>query len=83
MLGLKTTSRIEAGSFLAWLITAEYVVFSAFLPVVTSVCEASQTSAAMTISGKSALRKKRLTGFLVRRVAAESWAAVTPIRGWT
>jgi hypothetical protein len=39
--------------------TSPYDAFSLFFPCPESVCTASQTSAAMTISGKSALRKKR------------------------
>src|SRR2546423_13373919 len=39
--------------------TSPYVAFSVLRPWLDSVWTASQTRAAMTISGKSALRKKR------------------------
>src|SRR5437764_10120664 len=51
--------------------TCAVVSFVTFGPWLPSVCKASQTSAAMMISGKSALRKKRFT-WLSQRVPGGS-----------
>src|SRR3954470_22167846 len=52
---------IEPGSFCTCVYTHEVVCRVTFGPWLPRVCKASQTSAAMMISGKSALRKKRFT----------------------
>src|SRR5437588_13015535 len=50
------------GCVVIWASTVESDAFSVLCPWPDSVCTASQTRAAMTISGKSALRKNRFKG---------------------
>jgi predicted RNase H-like HicB family nuclease len=59
LLGTKTAWSIVDGWSLIVEITPESVCWVAFCPWLPSVCRASQTRAAMMISGKSALRKNR------------------------
>src|SRR5256714_2016108 len=59
--------------------TCESVAFSLLCPWPDSVCTASQTRAAMTISGKSALRKKRFKGPLEAGYQPKAWLK---LGGW-
>jgi hypothetical protein len=59
LFGLKTALEIDCGWSRTIVSAWERVFFSLFCPCPRNVIVASQTTAAMTIKGKRALRKKR------------------------
>src|ERR671936_2554648 len=73
LFGLKSAFLIVLGCAAIWLSTSESDAFSVLCPWPDSVCTASQTRAAMTISGKSALRKNRFKGPLFAGYQPNPW----------